>query len=90
MAAGDHAALIEACVRLGDAARGGDAHLWTEVLEYLGSQDEDCSAQARPHPANGAALLCLHTREEAVGAHVFHRSLLYSPAILCSSSADVT
>ena len=48
MAAGDHAALIEACVRLGDAARGGDAHLWTEVLEYLGSQDQDCSAQARP------------------------------------------
>ena len=47
MAAGDHAALIEACVRLGDAARGGDAHLWTEVLEYLGSQDQDCSAQAR-------------------------------------------
>jgi hypothetical protein len=50
MAAGDPAALIEACVRLGDASRGGDAHLWTEVLEYLGSQDRDCSAQARRLP----------------------------------------
>ncbi len=53
MAAGDPAALIEACVRLGDASRGGDAHLWTEVLEYLGSQDRDCSAQARRLPCAG-------------------------------------
>ena len=82
MAAGDHAALIEACVRLGDAARGGDAHLWTEVLEYLGSQDQDCSAQARPHLACvGRPCPVMHAREEAVGAHQFYRSLLYSPAI---------
>jgi vacuolar protein sorting-associated protein 11 len=45
MADHDHAALIEACIRLGDASRGGDPHLWTEVLEYFGSQTSDCTAQ---------------------------------------------
>ncbi|CAL5228225.1 g11315 [Coccomyxa viridis] len=47
MAAGDHAGLIEACARLGDVSRGGDPHLWTEVLQYFGSQQYDCSAQVR-------------------------------------------
>ncbi len=45
MAAGDHTGLIEACARLGDVSRGGDPHLWTEVLQYFGSQNYDCSAQ---------------------------------------------
>ena len=45
MAAGDQAGLIEACARLGDVSRGGDPHLWTEVLQYFGSQQYDCSAQ---------------------------------------------
>ena len=45
MSAGDHAGLIEACARLGDVSRGGDPHLWTEVLQYFGSQQYDCSAQ---------------------------------------------
>ena len=45
MAAGDHAGLIEACAHLGDVSRGGDPHLWTEVLQYFGSQQYDCSAQ---------------------------------------------
>ena len=42
----DHAAVIEAARQLGDVSRGGDAQLWTEVLEYFGGQDWDCSAQA--------------------------------------------
>ncbi len=46
MAAGDHAALIETCVRLGDAAAGGDAQLWTQALQYFGSQQTDCTQQA--------------------------------------------
>ena len=41
----DHAAVIEAARQLGDVSRGGDAQLWTEVLEYFGDQDWDCSAQ---------------------------------------------
>ena len=41
----DHAAVIEAARQLGDTSRGGDAQLWTEVLEYFGSQDWDCTAQ---------------------------------------------
>jgi hypothetical protein len=45
MAAGDHAGLIEACARLGDVSRGGDPHLWTEVLQYFGSQQYDCTPQ---------------------------------------------
>eukprot|EP00884_Botryococcus_braunii_P005454 jgi/Botrbrau1/1490/Bobra.178_3s0045.1 len=47
MADQDHAGLIEACIRLGDASRGGDPHLWTEVLEYFGSQTTDCTAQVK-------------------------------------------
>jgi hypothetical protein len=47
MAAGDHAALIETCVRLGDAAAGGDAQLWTQALRHFGSQQTDCTPQAR-------------------------------------------
>ncbi|BDA46644.1 Vacuolar protein sorting-associated protein 11 homolog [Coccomyxa sp. Obi] len=47
MAAGDHTGLIEACARLGDVSRGGDPHLWTEVLQYFGSQNYDCSAQVK-------------------------------------------
>ena len=50
MAAGDHAGLIEACAHLGDVSRGGDPHLWTEVLQYFGSQQYDCSAQVAPLP----------------------------------------
>ena len=49
MAAGDHTGLIEVCARLGDVSRGGDPHLWTEVLQYFGSQNYDCSAQVIPH-----------------------------------------
>ena len=45
MAAGDHAGLLEACMRLGDASRGGDPQLWNEVLEYLASQTEDVTQQ---------------------------------------------
>lgn len=55
MAAGDHAGLIEACARLGVVSRGGDPHLWTEVLQYFGSQNYDCSAQVTPQ-----ARPCLH------------------------------
>ena len=45
MAAGDHAHLIEDCMRLGDASRGGDPHLWSEVLEYFARQPQDCTEQ---------------------------------------------
>ena len=45
MAAGDHGSLIEDCMRLGDASRGGDPHLWNEVLEYFAGQPDDCSEQ---------------------------------------------
>ena len=45
MAAGDHASLIEGCMRLGDASRGGDPHLWSEVLEYFARQPQDCTEQ---------------------------------------------
>ena len=47
MSSGDHAGLIEACMRLGDASRGGDPHLWNEVLEYFGAQQSDCTQQVR-------------------------------------------
>lgn len=47
MAAGDHASLIEDCTRLGDASRGGDPQLWSEVLEYFARQTEDCTEQVR-------------------------------------------
>ena len=45
MAEKDYAALLDACVRLGDASRGGDPQLWTEVLEFFGAQPWDCSQQ---------------------------------------------
>lgn len=45
MAAGDHGALIEDCMRLGDVSRGGDPHLWSEVLEYFARQSGDCTEQ---------------------------------------------
>ena len=45
MAAGDHASLIEDCMRLGDAARGGDPQLWSEVLDYFARQPQDCTEQ---------------------------------------------
>lgn len=45
MAQGDHSGLIDACVRLGDVSKGGDPQLWNEVLEFLGSQQGDCTQQ---------------------------------------------
>ena len=34
-------------MRLGDASRGGDSHLWSEVLEYFARQSEDCTEQVQ-------------------------------------------
>ena len=48
MAAADYEGLIEACMRLGDASRGGDPQLWSEVLEYFGSQQSDVTQQVGP------------------------------------------
>ena len=48
MAAEDYEGLIEACMRLGDASRGGDPQLWSEVLEYFGSQQSDVTHQVGP------------------------------------------
>lgn len=45
MAAGDHPSLIEDCMRLGDASRGGDPQLWSEVLDYFARQPQDCTEQ---------------------------------------------
>ncbi|KAG2427668.1 hypothetical protein HXX76_012317 [Chlamydomonas incerta] len=51
MAAGDSGGLIEAVRKYGDAARGGDPVLWSEVLQYFVAQHDadppasDCSAQ---------------------------------------------
>ena len=45
MAANDYGALLDACVRLGDASKGGDPQLWSEVLEFFGAQPWDCSQQ---------------------------------------------
>ena len=50
MAAGDHSSLIEDCMRLGDASRGGDPHMWSEVLEYFARQSEDCTEQVQSSP----------------------------------------
>ncbi len=73
MAAGDHAHLIEDCMRLGDASRGGDPHLWSEVLEYFARQPQDCieqvftmtNAQHCPcllaHQPSSLHVLLLHT-----------------------------
>ena len=53
MAAADYEGLIEACMRLGDASRGGDPQLWSEVLEYFGSQQSDVTQQVGPSPGQG-------------------------------------
>lgn len=45
MAERDYAGLTEACLRLGDASRGGDPQLWSEVLEYFVHQPQDCTEQ---------------------------------------------
>ncbi|GIM12899.1 hypothetical protein Vretimale_16129 [Volvox reticuliferus] len=51
MSGGDHAGLISAVLKYGDASRGGDPVLWSEVLEYFVSQHDanppasDCSTQ---------------------------------------------
>lgn len=51
MASRDHAGLIDACIRLGDASQGGDPQLWTEVLAYFASQPGDgCAAQLKVRP----------------------------------------
>jgi len=76
MAAGDHAALIETCVRLGDAAAGGDAQLWTQALQYFGSQQTDCTQQARH-------ALCLRTAEPYSAESYSCRHLACSPHSAC-------
>ena len=60
MAAGDYEGLIEACMRLGDASRGGDPQLWSEVLEYFGSQQSNVTQQVGPRSgrAAGAYMAC--------------------------------
>ncbi|EFJ39770.1 hypothetical protein VOLCADRAFT_108495 [Volvox carteri f. nagariensis] len=51
MSCGDHPGLISAVLKYGDASRGGDPVLWSEVLEYFVTQHDsnpptsDCSAQ---------------------------------------------
>ncbi|GIL60245.1 hypothetical protein Vafri_14880, partial [Volvox africanus] len=51
MSGGDHAGLISGVLKYGDASRGGDPVLWSEVLEYFVTQHDadppasDCSAQ---------------------------------------------
>ena len=41
----DYSGLIDACLRLGDASRGGDPQLWTVVLEHLTKQESDVTSQ---------------------------------------------
>jgi len=41
----DYSGLIDACLRLGDASRGGDPQLWTVVLEHLTMQESDVTPQ---------------------------------------------
>ena len=48
MAANDYAGGIEACMRLGDASRGGNPQLWTDMLDYLTQQEEDVTAEVLP------------------------------------------
>ena len=50
MAADDQGAIIDTCVRLGDAAEGGDPHLWSQALHFFGSLHTDCSQQVRELP----------------------------------------
>ncbi|KAI3427097.1 hypothetical protein D9Q98_007036 [Chlorella vulgaris] len=47
MDAGDHAGLIQACERFGDALTGGDPQLWHDALDYFASQPTDCSARVQ-------------------------------------------
>ncbi|EFN56788.1 hypothetical protein CHLNCDRAFT_144280 [Chlorella variabilis] len=47
MDAGDHAGIIAACERFGDARTGGDPQLWHDALDYFASQPTDCSAQVQ-------------------------------------------
>ena len=54
MASGETGPLIEAAVRLGDASRGGDPHLWSEVLEHLVARpaEESSAAIAEAQPGH--------------------------------------
>ena len=45
MAENDYPGLLDACLRLGDTSRGGDAQLWIVVLKYLAAKDEDVSKE---------------------------------------------
>ena len=80
MAAGDYEGLIEACMRLGDASRGGDPQLWSEVLEYFGSQQSNVTQQVGPRS------------RRAAGAYMACRVLLYavSPAANSQQSACIS
>ncbi|GAX83865.1 hypothetical protein CEUSTIGMA_g11290.t1 [Chlamydomonas eustigma] len=46
METGDHAALIAATVRYGDASRGGDPQLWAEILDYFVRQPGEACLQS--------------------------------------------
>ena len=48
MAANDYAGGIEACMRLGDASRGGNPQLWTDMLDYLTQQEDDVTTEVLP------------------------------------------
>uniref|UniRef100_A0A061SPT2 Vacuolar protein sorting-associated protein 11 n=1 Tax=Tetraselmis sp. GSL018 TaxID=582737 RepID=A0A061SPT2_9CHLO len=60
MEAGDYSGLIDACMRLGNAAQGGDPQLWTEVLAYFAERPgEECVPQLEEvigHIENGQLL----------------------------------
>lgn len=53
MSQGNHAGIIEACVRYGDMQKGGDPQLWMDVLEYFAAQDSDCTEQVGAVPLGG-------------------------------------
>ncbi|KAL2635425.1 hypothetical protein R1flu_006904 [Riccia fluitans] len=44
---GDYQGLISCCKRLGDASRGGDSSIWSDVLTYFGERGEDCSKEVK-------------------------------------------
>jgi len=48
VAAGDHAAVLAACVEHGDAVRGGDPQLWADALDYLCAAPPPYAAAASP------------------------------------------
>ena len=50
MAANNYAGGIEACMRLGDASRGGNPQLWTDMLDYLTQQEDDVTTEVLPEP----------------------------------------